>query len=46
MITEEQIKEALRIIGEAIKELPDLKGEVEDKVLPAGEKGLHIALEN
>ena len=45
VITEEQIKEALRIIGEAIKELPNLSGEDEDKVIPANEKGVHIGLD-
>ncbi|KAK3114284.1 ornithine aminotransferase [Teratosphaeriaceae sp. CCFEE 6253] len=46
VITEEQIKTALRIIEEAIKELPGLKGEKEAKVLPEGEKGVHVGLEN
>lgn len=45
VISEAEIKEALRIIGEAIKELPDLKGEAEDKVIPAQEKGVHIGLD-
>lgn len=38
VISEEQINEVLRIFGEAVKELPDLKGEAEDKVIPASEK--------
>ncbi|KAK0261793.1 Ornithine aminotransferase [Friedmanniomyces endolithicus] len=46
VITEEQIRTALRIIEEAMKELPGLKGEEEKKVLPEGEKGVQIGLEN
>jgi len=32
----------LKIIGEAIIELPELKGEHEDEVIPQSEKGVHI----
>lgn len=46
VITEEEIKTALRIIGEAISELPNLKGKKEAEVLPEGEKNVHITLEN
>lgn len=46
MISEEQIKTALRIIGEALIELPHLKGDKEDKVIPNGEKGVEIEVEN
>ncbi|KAK0365427.1 ornithine aminotransferase [Friedmanniomyces endolithicus] len=46
VITEEQIRTALRIIEEAMRELPGLKGEEEKKVLPEGEKGVQIGLEN
>jgi ornithine--oxo-acid transaminase len=46
VITEQQIQNALRIIEEAIKELPGLKGEKEREVLPEGEKGLEPTLEN
>lgn len=42
VITEEQIKDALRIIGEAIIELPNLKGAKEHEVIPDSEKGVHI----
>lgn len=46
VIDEDQIKSALKIIAEAVKELPTLKGEKEEHVLPAGEKHLHPVLEN
>jgi ornithine--oxo-acid transaminase len=46
VITEEQIQSALNIIREAIEELPNLKGEKEKKVLPSGEKNIHIGIEN
>jgi ornithine--oxo-acid transaminase len=42
VITEEQIKDALKIIGEAIIELPSLKGKAEDEVIPPSEKNVHI----
>jgi len=45
VISEAEIKDSLRIIGEAIKELPDLKGEKEDEVVPPSEKGVHIGLD-
>ena len=46
VISEEQIKEALRIIHEALDELPKLKGEKERKILPEGEKNVHIGVDN
>jgi ornithine--oxo-acid transaminase len=46
VITEDEIKSALKIIAEAVKELPNLKGEKEDEVLPAGEKHLEPVLDN
>ena len=46
VITEEEVKKALSIIGEAIKELPDLKGKKEDEVIPPEEKNVTIAVEN
>lgn len=46
VITEEQIEKALRIIEEAVRELPGLKGEKEEKVVPEEEKGVEIELEN
>ncbi|KAK4541598.1 hypothetical protein LTR36_007895 [Oleoguttula mirabilis] len=46
VITEEEIKTALSIIEEAMKELPNLKGKKEAEILPAGEKNVHIALDN
>lgn len=46
VITEAQIQQALDIIGEAMIELPQLRGEREEKVLPAGEKNVHIGVDN
>lgn len=46
VITEEQIQQALNIIREAIDELPQLKGEKEERVLPPGEKNVHIGVDN
>lgn len=46
IITEEQIASALSIIKEAMEELPTLKGEKEEKVIPAGEKNVHIGLDD
>ena len=45
IISEEEIRESLRIIKEAIVELPTLKGKAEDEVIPSGEKGVHIGLD-
>jgi ornithine--oxo-acid transaminase len=45
VITEEEIKEALRIIKEAIEELPTLEGRKEDEIIPPGEKGTVIVLD-
>ncbi|KAG9246153.1 putative ornithine aminotransferase [Calycina marina] len=42
VISEEEIRQALAIIKQAIIELPDLKGKEDDKVIPASEKGVHI----
>ncbi|KAF2016029.1 ornithine aminotransferase [Aaosphaeria arxii CBS 175.79] len=46
VITDEQIESALSIIKEAIEELPSLKGKREEEVLPAGEKNVHIGVDN
>jgi len=46
VITEEEVKKALAIIGEALKELPGLKGQKEDEIVPKEEKGVKITLEN
>lgn len=46
VITEEEVKKALTIIGEALKELPTLKGKKEDEVIPKEEKNVKITLEN
>jgi ornithine--oxo-acid transaminase len=45
VITEAEIEKALRIIDSAIRELPGLKGAVEDMVIPEGEKDVHVTLE-
>lgn len=42
IITEAEILEAVRIIGEAVIELPTLKGEKEDEIIPPNEKGIKI----
>ena len=46
IITEGEIKEALKIIGSACEDLPKLKGEAEDKVISATEKGVSIQLDD
>jgi len=46
VITEQEIERSLSIIGEAIRELPNLKGTEESKVLPHGEKHVQVGLEN
>jgi len=45
VISEAEIRETLRIMGEAIIELPNLRGKKEDEIIPASEKGVHIALD-
>lgn len=45
VITEEQIQKALSIIDNAMKELPYLKGEKEDEVIPPSEKNVKINLD-
>jgi len=46
VISELQIETALSIIEEACNELPTLKGQKEAKVLPEGEKNVHIGVDN
>lgn len=46
VITEQEIQNALAIIKEAMEELPNLKGEKEDEVIPANEKNVHIGLDD
>ena len=46
VITEEQIGRALGIIAEAMRELPGLKGVEAEAVVPEGEKGVRIGVEN
>ena len=47
VITEEEIKSALRIIKEAIEELPNLQGKKEEEVIPdPSEKNVHIGVDN
>ncbi|TAQ85864.1 hypothetical protein B7494_g5803 [Chlorociboria aeruginascens] len=45
VISEAEIVEALRMMKEAIAELPNLKGKAEDEVIPRSEKGVHIGLD-
>jgi ornithine--oxo-acid transaminase len=46
VITEAQVQAALRIINEAMEELPKLKGKEEQQVIPPGEKNVQIGVEN
>lgn len=46
VITEEEIQKALKIIEDAMKELPSLKGAKEDGVIPEPEKNVKITVEN
>ena len=46
VITEDEIKTALRIIEEACDELPSLKGKREAEILPPGEKNVTITVDN
>lgn len=46
VITEEEVHKALSIIGEAVRELPELKGEKENEVIPEGEKNVIIKVDN
>ena len=46
VISEEEIRRAVRIVGEAIRDLKGLKGKEEDKVVPPSEKGVEVRLEN
>jgi ornithine--oxo-acid transaminase len=42
IISEEAISESLQIIKETLLELPSLKGEKEDAIIPPSEKGIAI----
>jgi ornithine--oxo-acid transaminase len=46
VITEEEITKALSIMKEAMEELPTLKGQKEDKVIPPEEKNVQIQVDN
>jgi ornithine--oxo-acid transaminase len=47
VITDEQVESALKIIKEAIEELPNLKGKKEEEVIPdPSEKNVHIGVDN
>lgn len=46
VITEDEIQKALEIIDSAMKELPSLKGQKEDEVVPPGEKNVEITVDN
>ena len=46
VITEEEIATALKIIGQAMRELPGLKGKKEDEIIPDSEKNVTIKVDN
>ncbi|KAF1984520.1 ornithine aminotransferase [Aulographum hederae CBS 113979] len=46
VITEQEIQQALDIIRDAMIELPDLKGDLEKKIIPPQEKNVHIGVDN
>ncbi|KZF24763.1 ornithine aminotransferase [Xylona heveae TC161] len=46
VITEEEISQALAIIKESMAELPTLTGDKLDKIVPNGEKNIHINLDD
>ena len=46
IITKEEIQRALKIIDDAMKELPSLKGKREDEVIPEPEKNVKITVDN
>ena len=46
VITEEEIQRALKIIDDAMKELPSLKATREDEVIPEPEKNVKITVDN
>ena len=46
IITQEEIQRALKIIDDAMKELPSLKGKREDEVIPEPEKNVKITVDN
>ena len=46
VITEDEIHQSLKIIDAAMKELPNLNGKAEQRVLPDGEKNIHVGIEN
>lgn len=45
VITEQEIGKALKMIEEAVNELPNLGGEKEDKIIPPPEKKVKIGVE-
>lgn len=46
VITEEEIRKAVQIIASAMEELPGLKGEKEDRIIPPAEKNVKPTLDN
>lgn len=46
VITEAEIQKSLEIIDSAMKELPNMKGEEEAKIVPPAEKNVKITVEN
>lgn len=46
VITEEEIQKAIQIIDSSMKELPGLKGQKEDEIIPPEEKNVKLILDN
>ncbi|KAL6250610.1 ornithine aminotransferase [Rhinocladiella similis] len=46
VITEDEIKRALAIIGQAVVELPHLQGQLEKDIIPPEEKNVKITVDN
>ena len=46
VITEAQIEESLSIIRSAVEELPGLSEEKKHEIIPEGERGVQIVVEN
>lgn len=46
VITEAEIRKALRIVEDALNEIPGLKGHDKDQVIPPTERGVQIPVEN
>lgn len=46
VISEEQIRQAIQIIGDSMNELPGLQGKAAEKVIPPNEHNVHIGVDN